>query len=249
MKTRALVSLIACITLPTQLSFAEDIAFFEGDFEPGSWSAFSPFWSGLPDHGEQMNVTSDRFIGGNPANAFMVTQYMLDFPNPTFNVAHAPIMMNAFTYNPSVDGAIEEIAGSMHTMPVSGTGGFAYVLPRMYIVQDGRVYTSWHSENWGGFLGDDAAQIRNFDSYTADDFFEIELNVGLNLDSHPDFAGSAMQFGFGVQLTSTNLQDVGSLTRVLGFDDVSVRLNTVPAPGGLALLGLAGLATRRRQRL
>jgi hypothetical protein len=226
---------------------ADTVIFNESEFNPGSWSAYTPFFSSAPNSGETMSVSTDRFIGGNPANAFMLTQYMVDFPGG-FNVAHAPVMLTDFAYDPSVNGAITSIAASMRTLLTSTPDADAYVGVRLYIVQDGRLYaTSGLTDTWGGFNTSDPDQVRNFSGFTADDFVEYLPQVGVDLESRPDFAGPAMQFGFGIQLTSTGLVNDGQITRVVAFDDVSLRIQTVPTPGAGALLALAALPTRRRR--
>lgn len=226
------------------------IIFTEGDFEPGSWSAMTPFWTFSPG-AETVNVTSDRFSGGNPVNNFMVSQYMMNIPQGAFNVIHAPIVMNGWTHDPATDGALSSIAASMFTFPVvSAPTDGDYGGPRLYIMQGESIYMSTGNESggWIGFEFADPAQVRNFSGFTSEDFIEILPEQGLDQDSHPDFAGESMQFAFGLQLTSTNLGGLGTVTRAIGWDDVSLRLQVVPAPGAASLLLCAGLVGMRRRR-
>lgn len=227
---------------------ADTILFSDGDFEPGSWSLMTPFWGGVPDGGETMSVVTDRFIGGNPENKFMAQFFTVNIPDNRYNTVFAPVMMNNFVYDPSTQGAITEIAGSMRTLPIVSNQIDHWGGPRVYIEQNGRLYFALASGDYAGFRFDDPAMTRNFSGYGESDFIEIIPNVGTDPNSHPDFAGSSMRFGFGLRLTSFGLDGLGQVLIAGGFDNVSVRLETIPAPGALALLGLAGLTGARRRR-
>ncbi len=241
----------ALILLPLAagVARADTVIFNESDFNPGSWSALTPFWSQAPGNGETMTTTTDRFIGGNPANAFMLTQYMVNLPAGAFNFIHAPVMLDGFVYDPSADGAITSIAASMRTLLTSPDDTDAYVVTRLYILQNNRLFASFSgTDSWGGFNTSEPDQFRNFSGFTAEDFSELLPGAGIDLDAHPDFAGPAMQFGFGIQFTATGLVNQGTLTRTVAFDDVSVRIQTIPTPGALALLALAAAPARRSRR-
>ncbi len=246
---------ICTVTISTALlaggtASADTIIFQDGDFEPGSWSLLDPFWSGLPDSGETMSVITDRFIGGNPANKFMAQFFTVNFPPDMFNVAFAPVMMNNFVYDPSTQGAITEIAASILTMRIVDGMPPNVGSARMFIEQNGRLYVAAPGPNWFGHDFNEPDTTRNFSGYGEMDFVELIPEVGWDMNSHPDFDGSTMRFGFGHSLTSSGLTGLGQTLIAGGFDDVSVRLETipVPAPGAFALLGLAGLAGRRRRR-
>lgn len=228
---------------------ADTIIFNDGEFKPGSWSLLTPFWGLPPDNGESISVVTDRFIGGNPENRFMGQFFTMHVPKGAFNVAFAPVMMNDFVYDPSSQGAITEIAASMLTMPIASNQPDHLGGVRMYIQQDGRLFTPTTGPNWHSFNFDEPATVRNFSGYTESNFVEIIPNGGIDPNSNPDFAGSVMRFGFGLSLTSTLLNGSGQVLIAGGFDNVSVRLETIPAPGAIALLGLAGMTgTRRRRR-
>ncbi|MFB3431620.1 MAG: hypothetical protein ABL309_11915 [Phycisphaerales bacterium] len=245
-----LLSASALVVLSGAAVAGPTVLFQESDFEPGSWDAMTPFWSGVPDGGEVGGVTSDRFSGGNPVNHFMLQQYTMNIPQGVFNVIHAPIIMNGWTHDPAKDGAIESVAASVFTFPVTDAPDLtSFGGPRLYILQGGGIFMSTAGGNgWEGFEFDDPAQVRNFDSYTAEDFIQIIPDQGLDLDSHPDFGGEVMQFAFGVQLTSTNQGGLGTVTSAIGWDNLSLRMQVVPAPGATALLACVGLAGMRRRR-
>jgi MYXO-CTERM domain-containing protein len=227
---------------------AEDHLYSEADFDPGSWELSTPFWSGPPNGGETMHVTTDRFIGGNPPNGFMLSQFSVEFPQDVSNSVFAPVMLNSFTYDPSTQGEITTFAASMRTLQAVHDQPEHWGFPRMFIEQDGRLYTAENAGNFGGFEFDAPDQVRNFSGYAADNFYELIPNSHRDLDSHPDFGGGPMRFGFGLSLTSIMISGDGPLTIVGAFDDVSVRFSTVPAPGALALLGAGGVCFLRRRR-
>jgi MYXO-CTERM domain-containing protein len=244
--TRSL-SVLAVLALAGAAN-AEDYIHIESEFEPGSWSLVEPFWGYAPDGGETMSVSTDRFIGGNPPNSFMLSQFTMDIPLGEFNIAWAPVMINEFTYNPSVQGEITQFAASMTTLPAADNLPAHLGGPRMFIEQAGKLYSADPGPNFQAFHFDDPEQVRNFSGYTEDNFFEVIPQGGLDLASHPDFAGGQMEFGFGLSLVSTLLNGQGPVTVVGAFDNVSVRFSTVPSPGALALLGTGAVFATRRRR-
>ncbi|MFG0291816.1 MAG: hypothetical protein ACF8MJ_01535 [Phycisphaerales bacterium JB050] len=251
MKHRNTVLAGALLALASAPALAGTVIFNEGDFEAGSWSAMQPFWSSAPDGGEFANVTSDRFSAGNPVNHFMLQQYAMNIPQGVFNVIHAPIVMDGWTHDPATDGTITSIGASVFTFPVALAPDLtSFGGPRLYIMQGGSVYmsTADGTNGWEGFEFDEPAQTRNFSGFTSEDFIEVIPDTGLDLDSHPDFAGDEMQFAFGIQLTSTNQGGLGTVTSAIGWDDLSLRMQVVPAPGAATLLACAGLVGMRRRR-
>ncbi len=235
------------LAIVAPLASADSYIFTESQFDPGTWSAPTPFFSNPPVNGESMSVTTDRFIGQD--GPVMVQLFTMDIPDGVFNVAFAPVMLTDFVYDPSTEGAIEKFAASIHTLPVMDNPHPHLAGIRMYIEQDGRLFVAKPSDNFQAFHVDDPAQHRNFSGYTAPDFSELIPESGFDLDSHPDFAGGPMQFGFGVSMTSTGLDGAGQVMLAAGFDQVSVRFSTIPAPAGAALLGAAGLLAGRRRRM
>lgn len=233
--TGALVAGIA--TFP---GAADAVVFSDGDFEPGSWTAMDSYFSGSVDNGETQSVTSDRFIGGNPANKFMLQQFTAEFPGG-FNSVYAPILMNQFVYNPSTQGAIETISASITTLPAVVNNPDPYGVARVFLIQDDRIYLpETAGENPGfGFSYNDPQQARNFSGYTADQFYEQLPESGIDQNSHPDFNGGPVEFGFGLSLTGTGLTGNPGQVYIGAFDNVSVRMSTVPEPASAALVGLA----------
>ncbi|MEO1511453.1 MAG: hypothetical protein AAFU70_05200 [Planctomycetota bacterium] len=223
---------------------SQTVLFSESEFDPNDWTATPSFLFGAVQPGQTQSVSTARFTAGNPANSFLVQQHMLDSP---FNSSVAPVLMNDWTYDPSSEGAIESISFSMRTINVSDLSP-AFGTPRVFLMQDGRLYIS--SQVGGSFFGfgfDEQTQIRNFSGAVETNFIEIMPNAGIDLNSHPDFNGSTIHFGFGTTLTPTDLGGQGLVTRAIGIDDVSFRIQTVPTPG-VAAAGLAGLVLTRRRR-
>lgn len=253
MHTKTLTAAAVTTAFVLTLSFANtvmaDTVFAEQNFAPSDWTAETPFWLFQPNNGETFTATSSRFMTGNPTNSFMVTQFMIDIPNFTVNFAMAPILMNDWTYDPGAEGPIDSISAGVVTLPVAPEviGNFGTI--RLYVVQSGHIYASEDMGSMQGHALHDPAQWRTFDNATAEDFFEIIPNNDSDFNSHPDFAGDEMQFGFGYQLHSTFLSGKGQVARVAGFDDAQVWIHSIPEPGSLVLMGLGGLALSLRRMM
>ncbi|MFG0243530.1 MAG: hypothetical protein ACF8R9_12160 [Phycisphaerales bacterium JB054] len=239
---------ILALAVAVPAASADDYAYTEHDFDPGTWTAMSPFWVHAPAPGTTMNVPTDRFIGGDPLNGFLVQLFSVDIPENQFNSVFAPVMMDGWGYDPSTQGAITQFAASMRTFPVAENQREHLAGVRMLIEQDGKLFTATTGDNFHAFNFDDPSHVYGFSGYVAEDFIEVVPESGLLLDSHPDFSGGPMEFGFGLSLTSTLLDGEGPLTLAGAFDDVSVRFSTVPAPAGLGLLGTGVLMMSRRRR-
>ena len=239
---------ILALALAVPAASADDYFFIERDFDPGTWTAASPFWTHAPAQGASMDVATDRFIGGNPPNGFLLQLFSVDIPANHFNVVFAPVMMDGWGYDPSTQGEITQFAASMRTLPLADNQHDHLAGVRMLIQQDGRVFSASAGNNFHAFNFDDPEHVYNFSGYVAEDFVEVMPETGILVDSHPDFAGGPMEFGFGLSLTSTGLNGEGPLTLAGAFDDVSVRFSTVPAPAGLGLLGAGAVMMVRRRR-
>ena len=239
---------ILALAVAVPAASADDHVFIERDFDPGTWSAMSPFWSLTPGQGASMSVVSDRFTGGNPPNDFMLQQFSIEIPHGQFNVVFAPVVMDGWEYDPGTQGEIMQFAASIRTLPAAENQHDHLGGVRMFILQGGRMYNAVAGDNFHAFRFDDPEHVNNFSGYTAQEFVEVVPEGGFLQDSHPDFAGGPMQFAFGLSLTSTGLNGEGPLTLVGAFDDVSVRFSTVPAPAGLGLLGTGVLMMARRRR-
>lgn len=239
----------ALAVLGVALAASPSIAqvFSESDFDPGSWTALPVFGGSPPqNNGEHYSVLTDRFIGNE--GGLLVQQFDVEFPDGTGNTVFAMVKMNDWVYDPSTQGSIESLAASARTLPVvrdqhPHLGGI-----EMFILQDGKYFSAQPYGNFGLFHFDDDAEVRSFGGFIEDYFYEIVPDVGVDVLSHPDFSGGPMQFAFGLSLYHTGLQGEGELLIVGGFDDVSLRLTTVPTPGGVAVLSGAGLLALRRRR-
>ncbi len=237
-------ALVLCLGLFTASQAQADAFFSEGDFDPGTWSLQTPFF-GHPSNGATSGVVTDRFLSGNPENGFMLSQFTVNFPGG-FNVVHAPVMMDEFVYDPSTEGQITSIAASVKTLAAFNNISAGYAPMRIYLLQEDKIYSAFNP-GWGVDLNDPEG-IHNFSGYDATDFVELVPNVGTELDSHPDFSGSEIRFGFGFQLTSTFLADGNDHLLGGAFDDVSIRFSTIPEPASAVLLGLGSLAALGNRR-
>ncbi|WP_432799099.1 PEP-CTERM sorting domain-containing protein [Poriferisphaera sp. WC338] len=230
---------LACSTV----SFA-DIAFMEGDFDPGSYSDGPTIVRFDQNPGASYSATSSQF---DTQNLGKVIIQIFDMTRPTdeFNVVYQPIFLTDFIYDPTTEGAIASLTASAKTFSPTGTPPFVeYGVMRVAIKQNNKIYFAGIE----GFSTDDDTAIRNKSGLIAEDFIEMSNGFG-DPDSHPDFAGDEMQFGFTVSMTTTFLPADTQRIHHVGFDDVTVRIDSaaIPEPASFALLGLGSLAMLKRR--
>jgi hypothetical protein len=229
--------------------------FSKTDFDPGTWSVYTPFEAQPAEFGTSLSVASDRF--GTMDGDIMIQLFTMEVPSDDFTALYAPIFFDGFTYDPSTQGAIETLSGSVRTLPVAVQpphGGYGVM--RLFLEQGGKLFvlsalspnfpTNYPSFEGFNVYGPEA--IRTASSVVASDFVEVIPGVGFSYDSVPDFGGGPINFGFGYSMTSTGIAGYGQTLLAAGFDDVNVRLTVVPEPAtaALLLLGLPTLWHRRR---
>ncbi len=225
-----------------------DAVFSESDFNPGSWTDGGLFEVSPADGTDTSAVVSSRFSGGNPVNNFMLQQFTFSSTDGVWG-ARAPIWMNSFVYDPSTEGAIESVSGSVRNIQAAIGQNPHNATLRLFALQGGETYVL--ATILSGDMDDPEAD-NVFSGETADRFARLLPGGGADIFSEPDFSsnGSAITFGFGWQISQALAPQVPINGRIFvgAFDNVNLRVTTVPAPGaaGLGLLGLAVLTRRRR---
>lgn len=151
----------------------------------------------------------------------------------------------ANVYDPSTESAIESLGFSFTTRQLMGDS--ATLDAWLAIQQNGTLYIAYVGDleydgsNW---------MLVNGDGLTAANFVEYDPPSGdiFHLN-HPDFSanGAAMRFGI-FDLQGNFDQGPQQLVRIDDYDNFSIRIQNIPAPGAAALLSLAGLTSLRRRR-
>ncbi|MFM9957582.1 MAG: hypothetical protein ACKVZJ_05880 [Phycisphaerales bacterium] len=206
---------------------AADAFHSEGDFAEGSWVGLPAFLTVSPN-GSAIGgcVTSRKDLNGNWVLQQTLT---LDAPNG-FSSVQAPLVFTSFVHDPAVDGHIQSISASVRTfqnLSVDHYGGI-----RVWIEQNGITYSLANIEPGGNFFGfsfNEPTETRLTSGRVATDFVEFTAN-GLIFDSHPDFSGAPLRFGFGYSLTSTSHIGDGPQVVPLLLDNATFRITTVPPP-------------------
>lgn len=228
-----------------------DAVFSESDFNPGSWTDGGLFELSTPEAGDTAAVVSSRFSGGNPVNNFMLQQFTFSSTDGTWG-ARAPIWISSFVYDPSTQGAIESIGGSVRNIQAAIGQPAHRATLRLFALQGGETYMLSTI-----LSGDDADMnmpeaINDFAGVTPSLFSRLLPGGGSDVFAEPDFSssGGAITFGFGWQIAQDLAppSPINGQMFVGGFDDVNLRITTVPAPGAAALGLLVVAAASRRRR-
>ncbi|WP_432797484.1 PEP-CTERM sorting domain-containing protein [Poriferisphaera sp. WC338] len=235
----ALSTLLLCFT-----SIASaDVVFEEYDFDPSSFNTDLIHFINPVVPGSSYNITTTQYesqITGKTARQHFEFNPNSEIPIPIVQ----PIYINSFTFDPQTQGSIQGITASFKTFGISGPNNGGLYWSRIFVKQDGRLFGSTLS----------LRQLSNPNAFHEEsniqesDFFEILLN-DYDLDSHPDFSGSFMEFGVGISLQIHNLQQNVTTEYNFGIDNAVMRIKTraVPEPASLSLLALGSLAILRRK--
>ena len=192
-------------------------------------------------------TVSQTLTGGNPGAALEITN---DVPAGLLSYSSMQgLINNTFVYDPSTQGALATIDASADKYFAVNIPNFNFLSEtfRPLIYQGGNYYLAaiplstvpgaWYTASQAGL--------------TAADFQLFNFATGaFDPTSHPDFAGGLMEFG----LANRNTFDVtppGSSEFLLDnrYDNLVLRLNAVPEPTGLVLLGLGVSCTLAGMRL
>ena len=210
------------------------VTHFDGNFNQADWSVNQALTSGSSTH----SATQDTTPGLGNDSPFREMQHdvlMSGTGQPTFvNVRH---LTSAFTYNPSVNGAIESIDMTMDAIILSVSSGTTPAVGHAFmLVQDGVSYfydlhdftnTSWQTFGFSGLV---AADFSTFDG------------------QNPDFSDSGSEIQFGYLRSNTNTGQTGDVHIRHGIDNFGVAITTVPGPATLCAIAFAAVLARPRRR-
>ncbi len=146
---------------------------------------------------------------------------------PDYSGAWNLCTYNAFTYDPSVAGPLTDLSFSVDSRYDD------YLQAIGFVVEQGGNF--WLAGYW---INTPSWQTYSIANPVVADFSRLTLAQ----DFTPDFSasGAAIHFGFAAANSST-----GYGYNTTGFYD-NFRVDFVPAPGAIALLGLSAVAARRR---
>lgn len=144
-------------------------------------------------------------------------------------------------YDPSVSGAISRIDYGY----LARSAGQLHVPTHLVFMQDGVLYnhsiTAFVDEpgDWAAISGT---------GIDANDFYSRDpLTNETSYDTPPDFSSSGSEIQFGLLYAFYNHSEQ-ALEFVRDYDELDIRVTSVPAPSAAALFGLAGLTAARRRR-
>lgn len=204
-----------------------DITFSDSVFNNADWSVNTV---GLVTGGTS---TGTQTAGGNPGLGREVTNTLNLLG--TIYALHAYGATPATTYQPTISGAVGSVDFTIDARWLSGIGGQGHGIA-LGAMQGSNLYHAVYDITgstglWGTFA--------TF-GMTAADFTELSGGPPIDLSA----GGAPIRFGFVVG----NYAPDQAYTNVVIYDNWSVTVHTVPAPGAAALLGLGGMMVARGRR-
>jgi len=205
--------------------------FSDDTFNNADWQM-----SVLFQFGNGGNVTGTQVVsGGNPGSYRRASNIV----NSASGVGRSAVLgfhqWLGANYDPSTQGAIDRIDGTLDYRNISGFGdGQAYSLA---LLQNGKVYhpiehATFTVSGWQHTVATDL---------TADDFLLTVVTTTITVDpaQHPDFSasGAPIALGFTTRDATTDV----AFTITAGYDNWSMTVNPVSEPGTATLAAMACL--------
>ncbi|MFN7022099.1 MAG: hypothetical protein ACK4WH_12335 [Phycisphaerales bacterium] len=209
-------------------SACADVVYSDGEFVPSTWG-FETVVLGTGGTSAAAQVGA-----GNPGNARRLTN-SVNAGGTVYGFSRYGTTQAVGRYDPSVAGAIASVDWSLESLFVSGgdAGGQAVMLGAkqgaiVYAADVGQTGTG------AGWVTHGAVGLTEADFQPLNGAAPIDFSA----------SGAPLRFGFIVGNSGAE-----SFTSVAVYDNFSVTLRAVPAPGAAGLAGVAalGLACRRRR--
>lgn len=221
-----LTGLAALLALPSAANAV--VVYSDGTFSTSVW--------GFEFVGSGTATPAQIASGGNPGTYRRITQTVT--ANSGWFYAFSRYGTNTATrYDPVTQGAINSVDFSIQAQTISVINGQVPGLA-MGIKQGSLVYVQSAFQNIGG----PAWNTFSSAALTPADFFCANGAGTLDFSA----SGAAIRFGFVTINASFSVGvETGGVTE---YDNFNATVNQVPAPAGIALLGIGGLLAARRRR-
>lgn len=208
---------------------AADVVFSDTEFQTTNW--------GIDQLGDIGSMTASQVTGGNPGFCRRIDQTPAALAGSSFYVMHRYGTTMATRYDPVTQGAIASLSFTIDYREAPAAAGNTQQTV-FVAAKQGQVVFIGPGINTHGAVGN--FQTYSISNLTGASFSAVGTTGSLNLSS----TGEPIRFGFATAVTNTS----GVWPARVEYDNWSVHIVQVPAPGTAALLGACGLVSFRRRR-
>lgn len=229
---KIVLGVLSCAALVS--AAGADVVFSDTEFANSNWALETVFTGPTGNTGSA--TAAQSAATGNPGNARRVTLTTGGSFGDTVSAFSRYGTTQATRFDPTTQGAINAVSWTIDARFVTGTfagagQGLVLGLKQGTVIYGADYHVTGSSGSWA---------TSSATGMTAASFSRLD-----GLTGTPDFSAAGLPIRFG--FIASNSNGGGQYSTTVDYDNFSVTVTQVPAPGAALILGIAGAALRRRR--